>query len=87
MEDLYFNIFSLFYGVQVLVGKYFYFGAYIHGTYIFIPQVSNTTHQVEGAISHRYQCIFAEQQSFRPVGWLGEFGKNNSCHTRLKQFR
>ena len=49
-----------------------------------LPQVSYPTHQVEGAISHRDQGIFAEQQGFRPVGWLGEFGKNNSGHTRLK---
>ena len=49
------------------------------------PEVSNTTHEVEGSIPHGNQGIFAEKQSFRPVGRLGEFGKNNSCHTRLKK--
>ena len=48
------------------------------------PEVSDPAHEVHGAVPDGDQGVLAEQDGLRPHGRLGELGKHDSSHARLK---
>ena len=48
------------------------------------PEVSDPAHEVHGAVPDGDQGVLAEQDGLGPHGRLGELGKHDSRHARLK---